>query len=608
MGLQPEYWIAIEAGGTHSRGGCFDARGQLLREAEGGPCNPMAYGWEASIDSLAALAQSLLPDVPPESVALAAGVAGLVDHAAYVRMGEAIAGRLGLAGARVADDLYPMLYANAGGGAAVLAIGGTGSNVLAMNADGRTAQAGGRGHVFGDEGSAYAIGVSALRAASHAVDGMAPDTRLVDDLMQAAGVTDFRLMVPWAGQATKRDIAALTHVVVRAADAGDAAAAQCIIEQAHQLVAQVLAAVHRLGLQGRVPVLGQGGLFEQCARYADAFEEALSTHGDFNLVPLKLRGPGAIYRFALAAPLPAWAGEWERGTASTETSLPGTESASEKPPLDSLDAAALARVLLQEGVHAAESAVCCTEALAHAIEAGGKALREGGRIMYFGAGTSGRLGVLDASECPPTFGVSPDRVVGRIAGGEAALTRSKEGAEDDCVAGAREAAELGVSPSDFVVGIAASGSTPYVLGALEAARDAGATTALVSANPGPEGGADIAIVLRTGAEILAGSTRLKAGTATKIALNAITTGAFSLAGFVYQGRMVGMMPTNEKLRQRAIRMVAELAEVPAEPAEEALDAAAGNIPVAVLLLRHGLSAEAARARFDAASAPADALR
>ena len=608
MRLETDFWIAIEAGGTHSRGGLYDAAGSLLREAESGPCNPMAYGWEASADALTALARTLLGSTGPGRTGLVAGCAGLVDADAYIRMGSAAAGRLGLACSRMADDLYPMLYANARHEAAVLAIAGTGSNVLAMDPQGRTAQAGGRGHVFGDDGSAYALGVAALRAASAAIDGMAGPTCLVDDLMAAAGVSDFRLMVPWAGQVGKRDIAALAQVVVAAADRGDIPAARCIDAQAALLANQVVAACARLDLSGNIPVLGQGGLFDQCPRFVTAFLDALAAQGGFRIEPLRLRGHAAIVRLAFADPLPPWAADWRNDSGGAHDALPATESADSAPALDALEAAAIVGLMIRHGGEAAEAVQRCAAPLAEAVEAAAAALRQGGRILYFGAGTSGRLGVLDASECPPTFGVDPGRVVGVIAGGENALTRSLEGAEDDAGAGRADADALAVSTCDFVVAIAASGATPYAIGALEAARAAGAVTALLSANPNPHAPADIAIALRTGPEALAGSTRLKAGTATKIALNIISTGAFARAGYVYRGRMIGMRPSNAKLRQRAIRMIAELAPAPPDAAAQALDHAQGTIPAAILILRHGLTPADAIARLKAAPSPADALK
>jgi N-acetylmuramic acid 6-phosphate etherase len=209
--------------------------------------------------------------------------------------------------------------------------------------------------------------------------------------------------------------------------------------------------------------------------------------------------------------------------------------------------------------------------------------------------------VLDASECPPTFGVSEDRVIGLIAGGDKALRHSIEGAEDDAGAGARDldAITPRVGKNDIVIGITASGTTPYALGAIDRGKALGAKTALVCCNPVPLDRADIVIALDTGPEVLPGSTRLKAGTATKMVLNQISTGAMAKAGYVFEGRMVGVQPSNKKLRQRCIRIIAELTKEDAVRAEQRLDETGGSIRLAVLMARRGLPLAEATRRLDA---------
>ncbi len=230
------------------------------------------------------------------------------------------------------------------------------------------------------------------------------------------------------------------------------------------------------------------------------------------------------------------------------------------------------------------------------------ALRARGRLLYAGAGTSGRLGVLDASECPPTFGAAPSQVQAAIAGGRPALTRAVEGAEDDADAGAEAVRRFRASPRDVVCGISASGTTPYVLGALEEARRRGARTVLVCCNPpGPGVRVDFVLHAPTGPELVAGSTRLKAGTATKLILNALTTAAFVSLGKVYRGRMVDVRPANAKLRTRAARMVAELTELPPDAARRLLEAAGGEVKLALAMHFTGLGAKEARKRLQGAS-------
>ncbi|WNG48953.1 N-acetylmuramic acid 6-phosphate etherase [Archangium minus] len=226
------------------------------------------------------------------------------------------------------------------------------------------------------------------------------------------------------------------------------------------------------------------------------------------------------------------------------------------------------------------------------------ALRAGGRLLYVGAGTSGRLGVLDASECPPTFGASPSQVQAVIAGGRRAMTRAVEGAEDDAKAGAASMSQLRVGPRDVVCGISASARTPFVLGALDEAKRRGARTVLVCCNrPGPRAMADHVLLAETGPELVAGSTRLKAGTATKLILNALTTTAFVTLGKVYRGRMVDVRPTNEKLRERAARMVAELTDLSPAAAKRLLEQAGNEVKVALAMHFTGLPAKEAKRRL-----------
>jgi N-acetylmuramic acid 6-phosphate etherase len=197
-------------------------------------------------------------------------------------------------------------------------------------------------------------------------------------------------------------------------------------------------------------------------------------------------------------------------------------------------------------------------------------LARGGRLVYAGAGTSGRLAALDAAECPPTFGVSPARVLALVAGGARALRRSVEGAEDDRGAGARAVARARIGPADLVVGVSASGTTPYVLAALAAARRRGAATALVTSNPAARPPVDARVLLATGPERIAGSTRMKAGTAAKMALGLLSSAAFVRLGAVRGGRMVALRPASEKLRRRAVRNVAALGGVSAAAARRLL--------------------------------------
>ena len=237
--------------------------------------------------------------------------------------------------------------------------------------------------------------------------------------------------------------------------------------------------------------------------------------------------------------------------------------------------------------------------IAAAVEAISARMQRGGRLIYIGAGTSGRLGVLDASECPPTFGTPPGLVMGLIAGGDVALTDAIEGAEDDRIGGAREIAKLDVRENDSVVGIAASGRTPYATGGLEEAKKRGALTVSIACNrPSPlEELAEIGIAPIVGPEVVSGSTRLKAGTAQKMVLNMISTGVMIRLGKTYSNLMVDVQPTNVKLRQRARRIVAEAAELSLEQATKILHDCDGEVKTAIVAVLGNLSPAVARQRL-----------
>ena len=241
-------------------------------------------------------------------------------------------------------------------------------------------------------------------------------------------------------------------------------------------------------------------------------------------------------------------------------------------------------------------------ALAEFITAVEPRFARGGRLVYLGAGTSGRLGVLDASEAPPTFQIAPDRIIGIIAGGDGSLRRSSEGKEDDPAGALPELERLGLGADDAVLGIAAGGTTPYVLGALAwaAARPARPLTALLSCAPVPRPtGADHLIVLPTGPEVLTGSTRLKAGTATKLALNQISTTLMVRMGKAYGNLMVDVRASNDKLRDRAARIIATVLGIGRDEAFTALDEAGGAVKTAIAMRRLGLPRSQAEAHLTA---------
>ncbi len=237
--------------------------------------------------------------------------------------------------------------------------------------------------------------------------------------------------------------------------------------------------------------------------------------------------------------------------------------------------------------------------IANVVEWAIASLEAGGRVFYIGAGTSGRLGVLDAAECPPTFGVAPDRMVGLIAGGDQAFLKAVEGAEDSREMGREDLVKNGLESRDLVIGIAASGRTPYVLGALAYAKEVGCRTAAVSCNAGSEIGkaAGLAVEVVVGPEVLTGSTRLKAGTAQKLVLNMISTASMVGVGKAYQNLMVDVMQTNEKLHRRAEKIVMEATGVDQAAAREKITAAGGSVKTAITMILANCGAEEAAARL-----------
>ena len=268
--------------------------------------------------------------------------------------------------------------------------------------------------------------------------------------------------------------------------------------------------------------------------------------------------------------------------------------------LDSMTSLEIATAMNEEDGRVIEAVRLVLPKIAEAIDWATDALESGARIIYMGAGTSGRLGVLDAVECPPTFGVDPSRVVGLIAGGEGAFVKAVEGAEDSMELGEGDLSGLDVSKDDIVIGLAASGRTPYVIGGLRYARSVGCKTVAIACNADSAIGreADLAIEPVPGPEVLTGSTRLKAGTAQKLVLNMISTGSMVRIGKAYQNLMVDVQATNEKLVARSRNIVAEACGCTVEQAMEALDRAGGHVKTAIVSILLDCDVDTARARLE----------
>jgi len=286
------------------------------------------------------------------------------------------------------------------------------------------------------------------------------------------------------------------------------------------------------------------------------------------------------------------AGRAEATQALTETRNPRTIY------IDRVSTRDAVKLFINEDQAIYKAVEACSEPIAQAIELIVSAFKKGGRLIYLGAGTSGRLGVLDASECPPTFGVSPDMVMGIIAGGYQALNNAAEGAEDIVSAGRADLIEVNFCKDDVLVGITASGTTPYVVGGIDYARSIGAHTVLLTCNPyGDLPKTDVLINPAVGPEVITGSTRLKSGTACKMVLNMLSSISMIRIGKVFENLMIDMRATNAKLRRRALRIVMEGGQVPNYLAEAKLQEADGDVKLAILLARTDFTVEQAKLKL-----------
>jgi N-acetylmuramic acid 6-phosphate etherase len=375
------------------------------------------------------------------------------------------------------------------------------------------------------------------------------------------------------------EIARLTPVVLEAAANGDARVIEILEEGARVLSEYTEAVATRLHLLAPKVIL-LGGLFQRDSIYAHTFRRRLKKNLPDARVAMAERTPelGAAWLAAEMQEFPNIGSQATKdkiddlAAALTEQRNPRSEN------LETLSARQLVELFVDEEKFVQEALRGTIDQLARAIDIAAAAIRNDGRLIYVGAGTSGRLGVLDASEIPPTFGASSELVQGIIAGGLTALHRSVEGAEDEEGSGGLAIDERQVKSGDVVIGITASGRTPFVLGALARARSLGAQTISITCNPATKNvPVDLSVVLAVGPEILSGSTRLKAGTATKLALNIISTGAMVMLGKVRGNLMIDLHASSTKLRDRAIRVVAQLAGSDYNAARAQLEEANWNL-------------------------------
>jgi N-acetylmuramic acid 6-phosphate etherase len=461
----------------------------------------------------------------------------------------------------VGSDRDSGLAAALGRGDGIAVNAGTGASVTGRRGD-RIEKAGGWGHILGDAGGGYFISLQALRFILREYDLHRGEAQFTATILRALSLNNRDELVRWAQIADKNEVAGLAPVVFECAMNGDESVMKIVEEAAGVLSEYTAAVATRLGLLAPKVVL-LGGLFQRDGVYVHAFKRRLRKALSDARVSMSDQSPelGAAWLASNLEERPAISTGPRAGDAESLSRALTEQRNSRSENLDKLTAQQLVELFVEEETFVQEALRKEAASLARAVEMATKALRGGGRLFYVGAGTSGRLGVLDASEIPPTFGAPPNLVQGIIAGGATALSRSVEGAEDESGGGALAVDERGVGATDLVIGLSASGRAPFVLGALAEAKKRGAQTILLTCNPERPrlADCDLELDLATGPELLTGSTRLKAGTATKIALNIISTGAMIALGKVRGNLMIEVTASNAKLRDRAVRLVAELA-------------------------------------------------
>jgi len=627
--------LGIEGGGTKTTWARVARDGTVRAQGEAGPGNSLLLDDEALWELFRVIAGAAGTDV----AAIGGAFAGCAQPSEQARVEKYLREVWPqVTTVRVMEDTRSILAAMFGDGPGIVVIAGTGSNVAGQKSLATPIEkAGGWGHLFADRGSAYDV----ARRGMEAVLALWDEERRIDvlgrEFLAATKLASLEELVPFLLRDTsKTTVASYAPCVFMAAQHGDRTACELLDEAAGELARRVVAVAKRLGVRP-VRVVLTGGLFENQAEYRARFHKALKRvmpGAQVNLADVPgvlgaarvamadgvfLKNAGVeIARPRASSPspgnrrLPASAGsgaarsekgrsQMEFGNEEAKTLKPIAEparmaafsaaSTEQRNPrsrgLDKRTIPQLVDLFIREEQYVDRALLAQRGAIARAAALVAKKLQAGGRLIYVGAGTSGRLGVVDASEMPPTFNAPPEQVQAIMAGGSPAVFKSKEGAEDARDTAVAELRARGLAKNDVVCGIAASGQTPFVLAALEEARKRGAGSILVSCNPKRriKTPVDVAIDLPTGPEIVTGSTRLKAGTATKLVLNMLSTIAMVRLGRVSDNLMTNVQATNDKLRARCVRLVEALAKVDAAKAQAVLEANGWRVPAALEALK-----------------------
>ncbi|HIP72695.1 MAG TPA: N-acetylmuramic acid 6-phosphate etherase [Anaerolineae bacterium] len=601
------YVIGVDGGASKTAAVIMNERGEEVGRGVSGSSNYHQVGLECTKYALAIAIYDAETQANVKRSQIAAATFALAGagRPADARLLESLRAEMlsGMPG-QVVTDALAALVGGTGTRCGMVLIAGTGMIAYGENDAGEQARAGGWGHLL-DHGSGYDLGQEALRAAAFASDGLNLGTSLDAKILKFLKLGRTSDLINWvyAPDRSPADIASLAPIVLEAAEAHDLAATDIVVRAAEALAGAVTAAARRLGLGERpFPLVLAGGLLQTNHFYRRVTAQAVRTRLP-HARPILPQADAAVGAALLALetlghPLKS----------STEVSASASAAWSSEQrnvlteDLDLLSTLEIVGLMHLEDERAVTAVRPNLPAIAQAVDAIASRMRQGGRLIYVGAGTSGRLGALDASECPPTFGTSPDQVISLMAGGEQAFTRAQEGAEDDRSAGQKDIVKLEVGPLDSIVGIAASGRTPYVAGALTEARQRGAlTVALICNLPAPLAQmADHVIAPLVGPEILAGSTRLKAGTAQKLILNMLSTGTMVRLGKTYSDLMVDVSQHNVKLQNRARRIVAQASGISEEEAAEALARSDGDVKTAIVTVLLACTPEEAQKRLSLA--------
>jgi len=597
----PDTWshpvvLGIEGGGTRTTVALAGSGPNQRLDFEVGPCNLRLLSDRALISRLREVAKRL-PLPPRRLAALAIGLAGVRTDGDRSRLRHGVARIFPGVPCLATDDLQTALAAAPapppGTTVRVLVLSGTGSCCFGTTTGGRSAKVGGRGHIIGDRGSACDIGLRALREVTAASDRSGRWPLLGSLILDALCLNSPEDLIEWSMQASKTDIASLAVTVFHAAAKRNPLARRIVAEAAATLATDALACAQLLASSSdRIQFVFNGGVLLKnpgFAREVARLLRAALPNATLTRMPYSsVEGALVLARHLLACPSPTQPAHQSNLSPLPPNPLnlaclPASPTEQRNPRssrLDTMPLHAAVSLMLEEESLVPEAILAERRTLVAVIRKIISAFQRNGSLFYAGAGTSGRLAVLDASECPPTFGSPREQVQGLIAGGYRALWSAVEGAEDDAHAGASAIAFRRVGACDVVVGIAASGRTPYVWGALQEAARRGATTVLICFNPGVKKllkqhnikglNIDFTIAPDLGPEVLTGSTRLKAGTATKLILNLFTTLAMSRTGKVVSNLMIDLNPSNIKLRDRAERILTELHGVSREEARTAL--------------------------------------